>query len=167
MTPQEIRDMTVPDETYPNERYGEIFVPLLGTTVEFVVLEHDPKVPMPQVAADCVNDFLAYGSDRLSELADALAQNCRGHAVDFIEGVEYESYTLNQSEANKVNWVHYGLNADGTPPAGWVDPEWLSHVNLIVAQQDADTKLIAHFVVPWEEEHGADVYLGADGLLSD
>lgn len=166
MTPQDIRDMTEQDETHPKERYGEITLPVLGETVELVVLEADPDAPMPASAAVKMNDFLAVGPDRLPELANALAEACRGTAIDYLDGVKYASTKMSQSELNKVNWLYYGLNADGTPPAGWVDPQWLSHVTLNIDAQEHRTTLAAHFIVPWGEEHGADIALGADGLLS-
>ena len=187
MTPDEILSITEQDEAYPNERYGEITVPLLGVAVELVVLTRKPDVAksqsivgrltarlapkrsadvvIPQSVADRLTALLALDPQDMPALAAALAKHCRAMTMEYLDTIDYPSHSLPSAEVCAINWKHYGLNEDGTPPDGWVNPEWLAHVTLMTDPAPSEAELAIGFIVPWEEEHGASVTVDARGEI--
>jgi len=165
MTPDDILSITEQDHTHPKERYGDIMVPLLGVEAELVVLGRSPDVDFPQIAADRLTAFLSLGPKDLPTLADALALHCRAMTNEYLEDIEYPSKSLPNAQLQAINWRHFGLNADGSAPDGWVEAEWLNYVNLIINEEAQDAVLGVHFLVPWEPEHGATIGLDAEGKI--
>lgn len=165
MTPDEIFSITEQDGTYPNERYGEITVPLLGVTVELVMLRYSPDAGISQRVADRLTALLALGPQDMPALAAALAKHCRALTNEYFDHIEYPSDTLPNAELHTINWTHYGLNADGTPPEGWANPEWLTHVTLMNDPERDGAELEMGFAAPWEEDHGPRVTVDAGGKI--